>query len=796
MSMMKKPTRIALTTLALSCWAALSHAAQHPLTSISYDANRNMNVIDMVMSIDWDIDAPPAGRDKAFLESIIKQSSKSLYTMTEGRQTLGKVYVYKNSQFMDNTDIQYLLRDGRANAHVSGFMGGKPLHVQMFAGTTETPIQHGQIVAHEFGHYVHGLFDEYREVGGTSTEPGMPQDGDTPKNTGMHDLMIWSRLSTPEDYADAATRKTAQFRMFGQSAWETLVTDPAQDPAYFQTNYPKRMFFEPFRNMKVPATVAALTNPTNGGEQDLQVIYMGSADAPATTANGFAASNTAGPISMIVIDTTNKAMLPAQIHAAQNLVNNAGSNTRVAVFSYPYGHQAVVGLTRLNSDAARSSVKAQLAKIVDDQNSTDAVAADRLFDFAESSYAALFPHGPVSASGAGYIYRLYGNGQALGVKDGKLHYFDGKTISNLGATGNFLPQARLSLSATLDKTLGLMKSTMAAGDTANVLLFTSANQTVSKTTLNAYKTAKVAISPITLLSNTQSLRFASTGDEMSLFDVAKQTRGEFSESSKAGDLARVAGLAVNHAEGDNIELANEADGAMLKAGESQTVSTVVSSTDIDQEVHFSASWAEADAGNISFTLTSPAGKNISPANLPAGVRYVQTAGEAVAEYVLSASVADRLGNWKSTVTASKDTTEDVFQEVSVKSALTAAVSIMGGSNDDPRPLTAAVEVSGPLPVKGAKAVGYVYAAGTGKLIKGDIAFHDDGVAPDYRANDGHYSADLSSLPAGEYELLVKVSNDGKAVFTTANSTKKGVNAPEQPIAAFQRAGFITINKQK
>ena len=108
-------------------------AAEHQLTKITYDEARKVDVIDLVMSIDWDIDAPPAGRDKAFIEGIVNQTAKSYYTMTEGKHLIGKVYVYKNSQFMDNTDIQYLLKDGRANAHVAAitrFKGGRIQHPQ------------------------------------------------------------------------------------------------------------------------------------------------------------------------------------------------------------------------------------------------------------------------------------------------------------------------------------------------------------------------------------------------------------------------------------------------------------------------------------------------------------------------------------------------------------------------------------------------------------------------------------------------------------------------------------------
>ncbi len=52
---------------------AQTQAAEHQLTKINHDAQRNLTVLDLVMSIDWDFDNPPAGRDKAFIEGIIRQ---------------------------------------------------------------------------------------------------------------------------------------------------------------------------------------------------------------------------------------------------------------------------------------------------------------------------------------------------------------------------------------------------------------------------------------------------------------------------------------------------------------------------------------------------------------------------------------------------------------------------------------------------------------------------------------------------------------------------------------------------
>ena len=274
--MKSQPTRYKLTQFSQLAGAMMvllscsTPAAEHPLTKLHYDEAAKVNTIDVVMSIDWDINAPPAGRDKNFVENILKQTSQSLYAMTEGRVRLGKVSVYSNKQFMDNTDIQYLLKNGRANASISGFNTHKSATIQMFTETGETEDAHGKTVAHEFGHYLLGIFDEYREEGKKSTDPGDPQDGDTPRDTIMNDHLKFEAISTPADYADSAMQNTAHFRTYKQSAWETLISPNGNEPA----GYPKRAQLQAFQGMTAP-DAASLTKPKTGWEAALQVVYMG-----------------------------------------------------------------------------------------------------------------------------------------------------------------------------------------------------------------------------------------------------------------------------------------------------------------------------------------------------------------------------------------------------------------------------------------------------------------------------------------------------------------------------------------
>lgn len=777
-------------------------AAEHQLTKVNYDAARNVNILDVVVSIDWDIDAPPAGRDKAFLEAIIRQASQSYFTMTEGRHMLGKVYVYKNSQFMTNTDIQYLVSDGRANAHTAGFTTGKSYRVQQFAGTGEAADVHGKVVAHEFGHYVLGLNDEYREVGGTSTNPGSPQDGDTPRDTIMHDHTRFQRLSTPDDYADPANQKTAQYRNWGgKSAWEVIASNTlANDPSSAQG----RLLFESFKSTTTAPSSSALTKPTTGWEKDLQIVYMGAETTAAPAALGSGASSRAaatpvatGPINVIVIDTTTSAAnLAAQLNAAAQMIDAMGKANRVAVYAHPYSNAAIVPMTSLASDANRASVKQAIAKIAADGSTDEKTNGERIFAWAEGLLPSLFPAGAATQSIPSWNYRLYSTGKAVGVSGGKLYYFDGAALADLGVMTQWLNQARNNLTGSLQKSLAAIKAVRTLADTPSVTVFTTSTQTVDSSLMAAMRDANVAVSPVALklpeAARQPRLRSAVAG-QTSLFDLAKGTHGTFKEASKTSELSSAAGKAANASEGDDTQSVNSDQAVSLAAGATHTITSTVAGGGLDTKVEFKAFWDDADEGKLAFTLKAPNGTVITPTTLPTGISYKANAGEGEASYTVASTYANFAGNWTSTLTANA-ATDTVSQEVEASSALAAVLDIVTGTEAHKSPMRAVVEVFGPVAVTGAALTADVVSMTTGKTVKSGLAMLDNGVAPDEAAGDGRYTVSLADLPADEYEITVKVTNNGSATYTTAGNTKMGPNLPPQTVPAFQRVAVENFVK--
>jgi hypothetical protein len=283
LSRLKRLISGALTaSLALQPLAA--NAALHQLSFIKTES-ATLQTLDLTANADWDFDATPVKQslggqplDRAYITDVFAQMAKSMFTMTEGRHRIGTVFVYPNSRFGGGVDMRLIAqKPGRSNANAPGW-GMREGHsanyvVDDSSGTPkdETKIGLGQVIAHENGHYLYGLFDEYREAGTklNPDQPSAPSEVDTPLNTLMHDQYSFASLSTPADNVEPTN--TAQKRVYGASAWEVLARPTTSDPAAAQNL--ERTAFAAFAGF-VPPNAAALTRPVAGWDAAFKVVFL------------------------------------------------------------------------------------------------------------------------------------------------------------------------------------------------------------------------------------------------------------------------------------------------------------------------------------------------------------------------------------------------------------------------------------------------------------------------------------------------------------------------------------------
>ena len=152
----------------------IAQAAIHPMSAVRTES-ATLQTVDLAVNVDFDFDATPVATsngltlDRAYITSVLGFMAQTMFTMTEGRHRVGNVYVYRDSRFGNNVDVKLIgLVAGRSNAHVAGW--GKRgstsnNYASRIGSDPRTNLAYGQVVAHEMGHYLYALYDEYREQG-------------------------------------------------------------------------------------------------------------------------------------------------------------------------------------------------------------------------------------------------------------------------------------------------------------------------------------------------------------------------------------------------------------------------------------------------------------------------------------------------------------------------------------------------------------------------------------------------------------------------------------------------------
>jgi hypothetical protein len=267
----------------------------HPLAGVADKSTTGIQEVDITMSIDWDpatvtgTEADPRGFTKKEFEQVIDSYARSVFAMTNGLHRLRNVYVFPNKGYWDTVDIRYISRKaGRSAADVSGWKK-KQGDINMYVyeeyenGTWIRDDAPGPVLAHECGHYIYGIFDEYREQGPKGktraqlddlSDPAVDDDGNQPSIMNKHaEYPNW--FSVESAYNTATSKNTAQYRMFEKSIWGVLVGDPAADHENARDR--KRTWFAAFKGVSVKSAEnlkAQQTNALDGYKKTLNIEWM------------------------------------------------------------------------------------------------------------------------------------------------------------------------------------------------------------------------------------------------------------------------------------------------------------------------------------------------------------------------------------------------------------------------------------------------------------------------------------------------------------------------------------------
>jgi hypothetical protein len=273
----------------------------HPLAGVTDKNTAGIQDIDITISLDWDPavvagnEANPRGYTKAEFQDVIESYAQSVFAMTNGRHRIRNVYVFTKKAYWDLVDVRIIsTQAGRCGAHVSYWkkVSGS-IEIYVYENYDKQKNEWafnqypGPVLAHECGHYIYGVFDEYREMGEKGKTiaqlkkendlswPAKDDDGTQQSIMNGHDLYPnW--FSVQSAYHTAVSKNSAQYRMFEKSIWDTLTSDPRGDHENAR-NY-QRIWFDAFKNMKVVSEKDRLAKQYDAlagyDEAPLKIVWM------------------------------------------------------------------------------------------------------------------------------------------------------------------------------------------------------------------------------------------------------------------------------------------------------------------------------------------------------------------------------------------------------------------------------------------------------------------------------------------------------------------------------------------
>lgn len=764
MALNKKILSLAVTSLfAFTATVGLNSqqaamAANNPLstvTAVEIVNGQRVQYFDLTLNVDWDYDnasdpkriqlgtganrgggdsegaRPAVVLDRAYVTNLVNQTARTLFVMTNGQHRLRNVYVFKNGKFGQNVDIRVLNVPGRANASAPGWLADGGLTTNNYitncnaenqpdgecAGDDltvldpENFVQTGEVIAHELGHYLYALFDEYVDGKDCDAEnPASPCKDDVARPTAMNNQAAAYRISTTGDYPQNDFAKTAHGRAYGESAWQTLVKSPEQDSdTAKEAHGNRRIRFEAFNGVAVPA-IGDLKNFTANSQLEdpienrndrlarqtgdgaevatfagydtrLKLIFEGDAMQPAQ------------PRNVLVIDRTLPAATFAEaITAAKGLADRAPANTRFAIVTVPMQTNGNLGFTSNMEAVNKQAIKAGLDALTRVNGTPDLQAA--------YNQAKIFVTGARPAGG------------------------------NTENAANTDTLTLLTLNTT---TVPANLGTTARGDKIafNVLGFKA-------------PAAMAAAAPAPA-QNLQTLATASGG--------SNNTVKSANEAIKEGNAALMDAMGASEA----LMTADLSEDPFTANEPLSTTFTVNNAVDGDVVVRWY--YNKADDSKLSFTCAD--GSEVTRSDLSDEERLATCTIKTDGSKTVTAQTNANAGAVEVEVVSTPQ-----------GAAVELSAMIDGGTVASGRPPVLMAKLAGSTPITSATIKVLIFNADSESETPAipEItlnAQNDNGTNGDNRANDGIYTLNLAGrLPAGNYFVLAEATTDGNSRFSS------------------------------
>lgn len=703
------------------------------------DGNNNDTDPSTVLDVSISLHRPSVSlQERRQYEGIIKYFADAVFEASNGGHKIGRVHIYTNWGNYQQADIRWFYDTmvgeyGQQspcwpNSYVNG-IGNAALTTTMcdiFNGTNFLANdrgwrQGGYTIAHEWGHYYYGLFDEYQGSDPSfNSYPNSPHTSDVP----VFDSIMSSQWNAVDgafawlNFSTAANNQgeNAQFRMYGSSAWDTIVRPPDQDPPTSQIyGLPQRRYY-PELSIVAPSYGARPRidlQADHTARSNLIICWDGSCSTPATNAT---VEQSTAPSTIrslqIVIDRsapmTQSNRLTHALEAAQWYVDQATiGRDAIGVLALDDTVQDVSPMTLVYSEQVRQDIKDSIAAI--QPGAEGAIIGDALQQALDN-----YSNGPYATASVGAVLLLSGTPPLRGASP----YNVIEAYTNAGVSLYAIDYGGTEASAMLLDELA--QSTGGAYHYINPKNTDLANGDATPATLReVFQNVGYATSPVAevhLLRGAGSINpFGSPTDKL-IVDSTLTALEVTASSPISGHVT----FTLLDPQGNSVA----APTCVPQEHAQLCTFRVISPTLV------AGTWTLEMSNNDPYT--------------PAFVSYRAT-GIAEGQITFDASIAAQAG-----------------QVIKY-----------------PEPMVIIATIGKELPITGTVVYGTITMGGSETL---PITLRDDGIAPDALAHDGQYAASIQYTQPGEYELAVEFRDEQDNAHYTYNGLtlaphKDGGNPP-------------------
>ncbi|OUD15341.1 vWA domain-containing protein [Thioflexithrix psekupsensis] len=692
-----------------------------------------------------------AMQQKAAIEDNILHFADGVYEASNGAQKLGRVTIYTDGGYADNTDILWVLKC-HPNAHVAGRgnKGSRVEHCDTFQQDNDLLIKTrigGYTLLHEWGHFFYGLMDEYQGSGTAcdAESPTSPCDSDVPVDkSAMHQTdnavnvennslvaPIWLNFSTALNF-DPSGGKTAQAHVYGKSGWDTLLSDPSTDRKNIgRAFYPELAAVKPEPG-RLPTVELGTEEATQKARSDLKIEWkQGATQAERTqlraTRDGHEtqANDEVFLVRQFVIDTS-AAMSIKDLEAIkatlQSLVSRAESDEVIGIVTFSDTPNVLVPPTRVSSAQQRQHLIDQIKTIKQEPKAT---ALGNALDRAQMDLLA----GQFSDE-ANWLVYLFASGKNT------------TGLSPESVTRSYRDEGILLMSFITEKNVNSELDELSRATGGGYWTIEDTNRLAE-----LIAEAEAEASPEVVTTVAMGYKEITGQDAFSFFLDNTLSTAEITVSY-FGSSAMVTSQLI------------APDGSVIEIPEDQCEVADIEAEEEGQDAdNYYYCWFD-----VALPMEGAWQLQVNSDN-PVGV-----------EYYVDGLPKDNSNTYFAIVTTSDDE-----EYVTPGSTVTLHAKLSGKLPITELPLTAVME---------------------GEYGEKTVSFRDDGVAPDHKANDGEYVAVIDAIEAGYHFITVNFDNSAG----TAKYSNHGVsyyNAPgnffsipkrelETVATRFQRAAYTQL----